>query len=121
MSNKTTICTACGHIGQPQTVTKGHILLEVALWLMMLVPGIIYSIWRLTSRHQACEMCGGTGLIPFNSPVGQQLIAARGLPPVQEPETTKAHEAGKALGAAFHQSTTKKTPQNRVVPWGEFK
>jgi hypothetical protein len=72
---KAVVCTACGVSGAPKRVTKGSFLIELALWFFFIVPGLIYSLWRLTSKHDACEKCGGVSLVPLDSPVGQRLIA----------------------------------------------
>lgn len=66
------ICITCGSIGQAVTRTKGSFLIEVALWLGFCLPGIIYSIWRLTSREKVCRHCDGK-MISLNSPRGKQL------------------------------------------------
>jgi|GEM_PF-983782 len=71
------ICTQCGNIGDPKTETKGSIIIEIVLWLCFLIPGLIYSIWRLTSRYKACKLCNGNSVIPINSPVGMQIIENR--------------------------------------------
>ena len=62
-------CTSCGHQGVAKTVTRGSIVIEILLWICFLVPGIIYSIWRLTSKHKACPKCGAQSLIGPESPV----------------------------------------------------
>ena len=68
------ICTNCGYRGGAKRITKGGILMEIVLWLMLLLPGLIYSIWRLASRYKGCPQCGAGNMIPTNSPKGQQLI-----------------------------------------------
>lgn len=70
------ICGRCGQRGATRTVTRGSFLIEVVLWLAFLVPGLIYSIWRLTTRQAACATCGATDLIPESSPRGLELMAA---------------------------------------------
>ena len=67
------ICPNCGTVGTPKTVTKGSILIELVLWICFIVPGIIYSIWRLTTRAQACRSCGAGNMVALNSPVGKKL------------------------------------------------
>lgn len=67
------ICPNCGTRGEPKTRTKGSTLLEVFLWLMLIVPGLIYSLWRITSRERVCPACGSP-MIPVDTPRGQQLI-----------------------------------------------
>jgi hypothetical protein len=57
-------CPNCGHIGQPVLRTKGSFGLEICLWLLFIIPGLIYSIWRLTSKEKGCPDCGFAHLIP---------------------------------------------------------
>lgn len=68
------VCTACGHVGASETITKGHFALEVVLWLCFLIPGFIYSVWRHTSRYEACPVCGNTKLIPRTAPMAQKFL-----------------------------------------------
>jgi hypothetical protein len=62
-------CTTCGHEGQAKTKTRGSTAIELILWLCFLVPGLIYSFWRLGSKYKACTQCGGTTLVPPASPI----------------------------------------------------
>lgn len=71
--NETMICRNCGHVGVANTATPGSFILEVILWLCFLLPGILYSIWRVAKRHRACSACGSSELLPLNSPMGQKL------------------------------------------------
>jgi hypothetical protein len=68
-------CTNCGTIGAPKTYTKGSMLIEILLWLCLLFPGLIYSIWRLASRYKGCPACQAPNMIPANSPKAQQGLA----------------------------------------------
>ena len=61
-------CSNCGTVGQPKTVTKGSFAIELVLWLAMLLPGLLYSVWRLSTRHKACPGCGAQNMIPVDSP-----------------------------------------------------
>lgn len=72
-------CTDCGFAGSSKTVTPGTFGLELILWLFFIVPGVIYSVWRLTSRHEACCMCGSPKIIPADSPRARAELAAREL------------------------------------------
>lgn len=77
-------CTRCGTDAPPRTVTRGSIFIEILLWLCFLVPGLIYSIWRLTTRHQACAACGSPELVPMGSPAA---MGATGGHVLATPET----------------------------------
>lgn len=75
------VCTTCGHHGPTVSRTRGSLLLEVVLWIMLIVPGVIYSVWRLTTRRPACSKCGGSTLVPADTPVGKQLLAGQANAP----------------------------------------
>lgn len=51
-------CMTCGHDGKTVKVVKGSVLIEIALWICFIVPGLIYTLWRLTSKTYACKKCG---------------------------------------------------------------
>lgn len=68
-NNKSKYCMTCGHEGGTRTHTRGHILIEIILWLCFIVPGLIYSIWRISTRHEACNNCGAANVVPPQSPV----------------------------------------------------
>ncbi len=70
----TMICPNCGTRGEPKTITKGSTLIELVLWLCFIIPGLIYSIWRLTSRQPGCPACGQVGMIGITTPNGQLLL-----------------------------------------------
>lgn len=69
------ICAHCGEVGKPVTRTKGSIWIEILLWLTFLVPGLIYSVWRLTTKYKGCPSCGAANPVPLNTPRGQKLYA----------------------------------------------
>ena len=72
------ICPNCGYTGKAKSITKGSILIELVLWLFFIIPGLIYSLWRLTTRHPACPQCGATNMVPLDSPRGKKLQAELG-------------------------------------------
>jgi hypothetical protein len=72
MSDK--FCTTCGAVAKPISVTKGSIVIELFLWCCFLLPGLLYSLWRLSSRHTACRVCKGTALVPLDSPVARKAL-----------------------------------------------
>src|SRR5579859_4415219 len=51
-------CTACGSVGFPVFRQEGSPGIEILLWLTFIVPGIIYSIWRSSTRKWVCASCG---------------------------------------------------------------
>jgi hypothetical protein len=67
------ICESCGTLATPTTITKGSLGLEFLLWCFCLLPGMIYSAWRLSSRCRGCPSCGGK-MLKVDSPRGKLLF-----------------------------------------------
>jgi hypothetical protein len=69
------VCIVCGStFDRAERITKGSFLIEVLLWLFFIIPGIIYGIWRLSSRYDACPACGASNFVPTDTPMGQKLL-----------------------------------------------
>ena len=73
MTQHKMICTVCGSSEKPKVSTPGSFFIELVLWLAFIVPGLLYSIWRLSKRHKVCAVCGSALLVPVSSPVGRSL------------------------------------------------
>ena len=71
-TNDAWVCTSCGSM-TAKTKTPGSFGIEVVLWLCMIIPGLIYSLWRLSRRRLSCGACESDTLVPSNSPVGLKL------------------------------------------------
>jgi len=67
------ICVDTGEVAKPKIDTKGSFLIELVLWLCFIVPGLIYSIWRHTTRAPAIK--GNRNIVPLDSPRGRKLYA----------------------------------------------
>jgi len=61
-------CMTCGTDAAPKRLTKGSTGIELILWLCLIVPGLIYSVWRVSSREDVCSACGGKQIVPMDSP-----------------------------------------------------
>ena len=71
------VCADCGWIGGPRSRLKGSIGFEVLYWLLFLVPGVIYSIWRLTTRRDVCAACESDAIVSLDSPEGGEILEKR--------------------------------------------
>jgi ssDNA-binding Zn-finger/Zn-ribbon topoisomerase 1 len=90
------ICERCGEQGKPKRHTKGSMVIEIILWLCFLLPGLIYTAWRLNSRRDVCRACGSEDVLPINSPKGKKLAEEMGgVAP------DPAFAAGQKLARAF--------------------
>ena len=67
------ICTNCYYQGKGKANTRGSFVIEIILWLFFIIPGLIYTVWRLTTKAKVCPKCGQNTLIPEDSPRGIEL------------------------------------------------
>lgn len=67
-------CPNCGAIGVPQFRKSGSTFLEILLWLCGLLPGMIYSLWRASSKRFVCPKCEQVGMIPLDSPKARATL-----------------------------------------------
>lgn len=72
-SNPTHLCTRCGTECRPEKITKGSFIIEIGLWLFFILPGLVYSIWRLATRYHGCPSCKSRDIIDRDSPIGIKL------------------------------------------------
>lgn len=61
-------CMTCGTDAPSEVRTRGSILIEIVLWLCFIIPGVIYSLWRLTTKRHVCSACGAENIVPPQSP-----------------------------------------------------
>ncbi len=59
-------CTSCSsYFNNPGA--KGSGLIEVILYIFMIVPGLIYSVWRRSGNTKLCPKCSSSALIDSNA------------------------------------------------------
>jgi ribosomal protein S27AE len=71
-------CANCGSIAKPKKVTKGYFLIELFLWFLFILPGVLYSVWRLSTREKLCPRCSAPNMIPTDSPRAQAALKPAG-------------------------------------------
>lgn len=69
------LCTACGYAGKRKKMVKGSIGIELVLWLFFLIPGLIYSLWRLSNVYYICPSCQAQNIIPVTSPLAKKFLS----------------------------------------------
>lgn len=55
-------------------VTKGSLWIEILLWCALIVPGLVYALWRMRTRYEACPACGSKDMIPLGTPAARLLV-----------------------------------------------
>lgn len=73
-------CLRCHSTMTPRSFTRGSFWIELVLWCCFLLPGVLYSLWRLTTRSKVCRVCGGGDHVPLDSPVARAALLKEGTP-----------------------------------------
>jgi Proteolipid membrane potential modulator len=67
------ICTRCHEVIEPKMTVKGSVVVNIWLFICGVLPGIIYAVWRWTSRTKRCPKCGSEDFVPIETPRGRAL------------------------------------------------
>jgi len=51
------VCMECGCQREPIDAKRGLLVIEIFMWLLYIIPGIIYSIWRRVRKQKVCSKC----------------------------------------------------------------
>lgn len=71
------MCATCESVGYAKTRERGSTGVELLLWLFFLLPGIIYSVWRRSTKYSVCRTCGSTTLMPLHTAGAQRRMGAQ--------------------------------------------
>ncbi len=67
------LCLQCHMVAEPYKETPGSGCVELALYLVLCFPGIIYSAWRISCKYDVCPYCESRSLVPENSPAARKI------------------------------------------------
>ena len=71
---KKKICEHCNEIATPTMYIKGHIAIEIIVWLLFFPAGLVYTIYRFNSKKHICGICKSDRVYDLDSPYGKKLI-----------------------------------------------
>jgi hypothetical protein len=61
------VCMECGCQRDPIDANRGLWVVEIFMWLLYILPGVIYSIWRRVRKHQVCSKCRNPSVVLTSS------------------------------------------------------
>ena len=61
------ICMECGCQRDPIDAKRGLLVIEIFMWLLYILPGVIYSIWRRVRKHKVCPNCRNPSMVLTSS------------------------------------------------------
>jgi len=61
------VCMECGCQRDPIDAKRGLLVIEIFMWLLYILPGIIYSFWRRARKQQVCSKCRNPSVVLTSS------------------------------------------------------
>jgi uncharacterized membrane protein YqaE (UPF0057 family) len=58
-ANMKIICPSCHYVGESKGIAKGSRKIEITLWCCLILPGMLYTMWRQSKdgQYQGCPQC----------------------------------------------------------------
>lgn len=72
----THVCTKCEEQVKPTRQQPGSFLMEIFLWLFFLLPGFIYSLYRMFNTFYGCPNCHSKDVVVLSSKRAKRILAA---------------------------------------------
>ena len=61
------VCMECGCQRDPIDAKRGLLVIEIFMWLLYIIPGVIYSIWRRVRKQKVCSKCRNPSVVLTSS------------------------------------------------------
>ena len=72
-------CNSC-HNSSARAVMKGNGWIELILYFVYIIPGILYSIWRRSGQPNICPICNAPALVPISAAKPSPTLATSPAP-----------------------------------------
>lgn len=67
-------CLDCENVAFGESSQRGHVLITILLFLLFIVPGVIYLIYRTHTKGVQCEHCHSKNLMPITAGKVKRLL-----------------------------------------------
>lgn len=67
------VCRKCAYVGKPEMYKRGSLKVEIILWCALIVPGIVYSVWRRIGAIPVCPKCRYGPMMTSRSDLGYRM------------------------------------------------
>ncbi len=75
------LCPNCKYEGTGKFINKGSMGMEFILLICGVLPGLIYSVWRLSNRILICPQCRFEYVVKMKSIIKEKNSHGRRTPP----------------------------------------
>lgn len=110
--NKKYLCLECGCQRDPIDAKRGLLVIEIFMWLLYILPGVIYSIWRRVRKHQVCPNCRNPSMVLTSSSRAmgiRRLMKTFSQPPMANSKNSESNASQKPASGEQVQSQKPKS------------
>jgi len=68
------LCLECGCQREPIMANRGMLIIELFMWLLYILPGVIYSIWRRVRKQEICPNCRTPSVVLTSSSRAMKMM-----------------------------------------------
>ena len=94
------VCMECGCQREPIDAKRGLLVIEIFMWLLYILPGVIYSIWRRVRKQQVCPKCRNPSVVLTSSSRAMgmmRLMKTFSRPLMANPKNPKSTSSPKSI------------------------
>lgn len=100
------VCMECGCQREPVMANRGMLIIELLMWLLYILPGVIYSIWRRVRKQEVCPSCGEPSVVLTSSSRAMKMMRLLNM----FPQAMMADSLPPTTGAPSQPVSGKKVP-----------
>ena len=67
------VCRNCAYAGKSEKFREGSLKIEILLWCALIIPGIIYTLWRRAHTVNICPKCHFGPMMLSDSGLGYRM------------------------------------------------
>ena len=67
VKTKRMLCVTCRAVSNVRPKPQGSAAVELLLYFLFILPGVIYTFWRASNQSCTCPQCGSREMIPTNT------------------------------------------------------
>ena len=100
------LCLECGCQREPVMANRGMLIIELFMWLLYILPGVIYSIWRRVRKQEICPNCRTPSVVLTSSSRAMNMMRLMNT----FPQAMMADSLPPTTGASSKPVSEKKVP-----------
>ena len=115
------ICMECGCQRDPIIAKRGFLVIEIFMWFLYILPGVIYSIWRRVRTQEVCPKCQTPSIVLMSSSRAMGMMRLlKAYPPSPSPVSTHPNSSSSQKPfpgerASIPKSKPEKKDLNRIL------